>query len=394
MSVQNQRARARVALGVASLLMLTACRDKTPAQTTAKATPPAGPPTLEVVKVVAQPLNVTLSLPGELTPYETVALYSRVNGFVKSIRVDRGSRVKAGEQIAVLEAPELGAQKAEAQSKLQSAEAQLAAVRSKADATSSTYDKLKAASATPGVVAGNEVVIAQKAVEADQGQIAAAQQNVEAARQALKSAGDMESYLRITAPFAGVVTERNVHPGALVGPAGGSGAAAPIVRIVSSNRLRLVIPVPEAYTAGVRSSTALTFSVAAYPGETFSGTVSRISQSVDVSTRTMAVELDVNNANGRLAPGTFCQVQWPVRRTGSSLLVPSGSVTTTTGRTFVIRVRDGRTQWVDVKTGLASGPLVEVFGDLKPGDDIAARATDEIRPDSAVREKPLSRAKS
>jgi membrane fusion protein, multidrug efflux system len=391
MSGQRPMARAGVACGVLSMLAVGACRDKAPAPTAGKAAP-TGPPTIAVVKVVERPLDVTLSLPGELAPYQTVALYSRVNGFVKTIRVDRGSRVKTGEQLAVLEAPELGAQKAEAQSKLQSAEAQLAAVRSKADATSSTYEKLKAASATPGVVAGNDVVIAQKAVEADEGQVAAAQQNVEAARQALRSVGDMESYLRITAPFAGIVTERNVHPGALVGPAGGS--AAPIVRIVSSDRLRLVIPVPEAYTSGVVSGTALNFSVAAYPGQTFSGTVSRISQSVDVATRTMAVELDVNNADGRLAPGTFCQVRWPVRRTGASLLVPSGSVATTTGRTFVIRVQGGRTQWVDVKTGLSSGPLVEVFGDLRPGDDIAARGTDEIRPDTAVREEQLPPAKS
>jgi membrane fusion protein (multidrug efflux system) len=92
----------------------------------------------------------------------------------------------------------------------------------------------------------------------------------------------------------------------------------------------------------------------------------------------MAVELDVNNADGRLAPGTFCQVRWPMRRTGPSLLVPSGSVANTTGRTFAIRVRGGRTEWIDVKTGLASGPLVEVFGDLKPGDEIAARGTDEV----------------
>jgi RND family efflux transporter MFP subunit len=216
-------------------------------------------------------------------------------------------------------------------------------------------------------------------VEADQGQIGAAQQNVEAARQALASTRDMEGYLRITAPFSGVVTERNVHPGALVGPTGGPGTAAPIVRIVESNRLRLVIPVPEAYTAGVATGTSLTFTVAAYPGQTFSGRVSRISQSVDVATRTMAVELDVNNTDGRLAPGTFCQVRWPVHRTAPSLLVPSGSVASTSGRTFVIRVRSGRTEWVDVKTGLASGPLVEVFGDLSAGDEVAARGTDEVR---------------
>ena len=386
MSVRRRMTRTGVVVGVVSLMVASACRDKAPAQASGK-TAAAEPLTIEVVKVVEQPLNVTLSLPGELTPYETVALYSRVNGFVKTIRVDRGSHVKVGEEIALLDAPELGAQKAEAQSKLQSAEAQLAAVRSKADATSSTYEKLKAASATPGVVAGNDVVIAQKAVEADQSQIAAAQQNVEAARQALKSVSDMEAYLRITAPFAGVVTERNVHPGALVGPAGGPGATAPIVRIVASNRLRLVIPVPEAYTGGMVSGTALNFSVAAYPGQTFSGTVARISQAVDVSTRTMAVELDVNNADGRLAPGTFCQVRWPVRRTDPSLLVPSSSVASTTGRTFVIRVRGGRTEWVDVKTGLASGSLIEVFGDLKSGDEVAVRGTDELRSGTHVQPK-------
>jgi membrane fusion protein, multidrug efflux system len=386
MRMQKQFWRARATVGALSLLALTGCRSNTPAQTTDTAAP-AGPQTVEVVKVVEQPLNVTLSLPAELTPYQTVALYSRVTGFVKTITVDRGSRVRAGQQLAALEAPELVAQKSEAQSKLQSAEAQLAVARSKAEATASTYERLKAASATPGVVAGNDVVLGQKAVEADQSQIAAAVQNVEAARQALKSVSDMEGYLRITAPFSGVVTERNVHPGALVGPTGGPGTATPIVRIVDSNRLRLVIPVPEAYTAGVTNGTSLTFTVAAYPAQTFTGIVSRISQSVDVATRTMAVELDVNNADGRLAPGTFCQVKWPVRRTAPSLLVPNGSVASTTGRTFVIRVRAGRTEWVDVKTGLTSGPLVEVFGDLQPGDEIAARGTDELKAGASVQVK-------
>jgi RND family efflux transporter MFP subunit len=239
-------------------------------------------------------------------------------------------------------------------------------------------------------VAGNDVVLAQKTLQADQSQIVAAAQNVETARQALTSVSDMEGYLRITAPFSGVVTERNVHPGALVGPTGGPGTAMPIVRIVESDRLRLVIPVPEAYTGGLTNGASLTFTVAAYPGQMFSGKVSRIAQAVDVATRSMAIELDVNNADGRLAPGTFGQVQWPVRRTAPSLLVPTGSVASTTGRTFVIRVRGGRTEWVDVKTGLTSGPLVEVFGDLKPGDEIAARGTDELKAGVSVHVRPAN----
>jgi membrane fusion protein (multidrug efflux system) len=352
-----------------------------------------GPPTIEVVRVVEQPLHVTVSMPAELNAYQTVAIYPRVTGFVKSIRVDRGSRVRAGDVLAVIEAPELAAQRAESQSKVQAGEAQLAAVRSKADADASTYDRLKAASATPGVVAGNDLVLAEKAVETDRSQIAAAQQNLEAARQALQSVSDMEGYLTIVAPFGGVITERNVHPGALVGPSTGGGAA-PMVRLVENDRLRLVVPVPEAYTAGVTHGTAVPFSVAAYPSETFSGTIARIADAVDVSTRTMAVELDVINKDGKLTPGAFCQVRWPVGRTGASLLVPAGSVGTTTGRSFVIRIRSGRTEWVDVKTGITSGPLVEVFGDLRAGDEIAARGTDEVRAGAEVRTRPVKPATS
>ena len=137
----------------------------------------------------------------------------------------------------------------------------------------------------------------------------------------------------------------------------------------------------------------MTFSVAAYPGQAFSGTVARIARAVDVNTRTMAVELDVNNKDGRLAPGTFCQVRWPVHRPGPSLLVPNRSVASTTDRMFLVRIRNGRSEWIDVKTGLASGSLVEVFGDLRPGDEVAARGTDEIRAGTEVRIKEAKPAR-
>jgi membrane fusion protein, multidrug efflux system len=359
-----------------------------------KASPAAGPVTIDVVRVVEQPLNVQLSLPGELTAYQSVAIYPKATGFVKTVRVDRGSRVRAGDLIATLEAPELLAQLSEARSKLQEAEAQLAAARSKADADTSTYDKLKAASATPGVVAGNDVLIAEKAAEASHDQMTARQQSVEAARQAMNAIGQMEAYLKVTAPFDGVVTERNIHPGALVGPASGPGAAAPMMRLVQLNRLRLVVPVPEAYTAELKPGAEIPFWVAAYPSQTWSGTIARIARAVDVSTRTMAVELDVVNSDGRLAPGTFCQVRWPIRRSAPSLFVPSGSVAATTDRIFVVRIVDGKTEWVDVTTGLTSGPLIEVFGDLHAGDEIASRGTDEMRPGTDVRARATKSAAS
>ena len=376
----------RSAWGVTLVLLLSVaagCRganDASPS-TPAEAT---GPTTIDVVRVVEQPLNVQLSLPGELMAYQEVAIFPRVTGFVKTVMVDRGSRVRAGDLLATLEAPELVAQRAEAQSKLQAAEAQLAAARAKADADKSTFDRLKAASATPGVVAGNDVILAEKSADASRSQVVAAEQGIESTRQALNAIRDMEGYLQLKAPFAGVVTERNVHPGALVGPSSGE-SSAPLLRLVDTNRLRLVVPVPEAYTTELPTGAMISFSVAAHPTEMFSGKVARVAHAVDVGTRTMAVEVDVTNKDGRLAPGTFCQVGWPVRRSRPSLLVPSGSVASTTDRTFVIRVRGGKTEWVDVKTGLTSGPLVEVFGDLKPGDEVAGRGTDELRPGTEVR---------
>jgi membrane fusion protein, multidrug efflux system len=345
----------------------------------------AGTAAIEIVRVVEQSLDVPLSLPGELTAFQSVAIFPRVTGFVKAVNVDRGSKVRAGQLLASLEAPELVAQRSEAQSKLQAAEAQLSVARAKADADKGTFARLKAASATPGVVAGNDIVIAEKTADGSANQVLAAEQSVEAARQVLNALRDMEGYLRMTAPFAGVITERNVHPGALVGPSTSGAGATPLLRLVDTDQLRLVVPVPEAYTAEMRSGAEIPFTVAAYPGQSFSGKVARIAQAVDVSTRTMAVELDVANGDGRLAPGTFCQVRWPVRRSGPSLFVPSASVATTTDRTFVIRIRNGKTEWVDVKTGLTSGALVEVFGDLRAGDEIAGRGTDELRPGTDVR---------
>ncbi|MBZ5536393.1 MAG: efflux RND transporter periplasmic adaptor subunit [Acidobacteriia bacterium] len=345
---------------------------------------------VEAVKVVLQTLNITVHLPSELAPYEVVSVYPKVTGFVKRIKVDRGSRVKTGELIAQLEAPELIAQRAEAQAKLQSAESQLAASQAKLASDQSTYEKLTAAAATPGVVAKNDLNIAEKAAQADAAQVKSASSNVNAAEHSLQSITEIEGYLQVRAPFDGVVTERNVHPGALVGPTGGPGALVPLVRIETLARLRLVVPVPENYVAGIPEGTKVSFAVPAYPGQTFAGTVARISHVVDEKTRTMPVELDVMNPTGRLEPGTFTDVQWPVRRPQPTLFAPSSAVASTLQRTFLVRIDNGVAEWVDVKTGATSGNLTEVFGDIHAGDTIALHGTDEVQPGSRVNARLVS----
>ena len=339
---------------------------------------------VQAAKVVAQKLAITVHLPGEIDPYEVVAIFPKVTGFVKSISVDRGSHVKAGELIAQLEAPELIAQRSEAQSKLQAAQAQLAAAEAKVASDEGTYEHLKAAASTPGVVAGNDLFVAQKALDGARAQLKAQQDNVNAAQQALQAIAQTEAYLQVRAPFDGVVTERNVHPGALVGPAGAPGVAVPMVRVETLSRLRVVVPVPETYAAGVPEGTKVEFTVPAFPGRTFNGTIARIAHSLDEKTRTMPVELEVANVKAELSPGTFSDVLWPVRRSYPTLFVPTSSVANTLERVFVVRIRDGKSEWVDVKTGATLDKMTEVFGDLHEGDTVAVRGTDELRPGTSV----------
>ncbi len=337
-------------------------------------------PTVEVAKVASRKLAITVRLPGELQPYEVVAVFPKVSAFVDSISVDRGSLVKTGQLMARLVAPEIAAQRAEAQSKLQGAQAQRVEAEAKLASDESTYQRLKAASATPGVVAGNDLEVSQRAVEGDRARLQSTREGVEAVKAALQSVTDIEGYLQVRAPFDGVVTERNVHPGALVGPASGSaGANVPLVKIESTARLRLVVPVPEKYVTGVTEGAKVDFNVPAFPNQSFSGTIARIAHSVDTKTRTMPVELDVTNSGRRLASGMFPEVLWPVHRSELTLFVPSSAIARTTEAVFVVRIREGKAEWVNVQTGEVDGKLTEVFGDLREGDEIAVRGTDELR---------------
>jgi RND family efflux transporter MFP subunit len=378
-------------------------------------------PAVTVTSVLSQEINRQLRLPGELQPYQDVMIYPKVQGFIDWIGVDRGAIVKTGQLLVRLSAPEIGsqrneaeakvggaqAQKLEAEARLSSARAQRVEAEARLAASAATYNRLKSASVTPGVVSGNELENAQRMVEAEQARVQAFKDNEEAARAQVKAVVENEtaaraasrsaqttvSYLRIVAPFDGVITERNAHKGSLVGPSGAAGAP-PVLRLQQVSRLRLVVPVPEAEVAGVRPGGKINFTVPAFPGEIFTGVVARIGASIDQKTRTMPVELDVNNQSRRLAPGMFPQVSWPTTRSRPSLFVPPSAVAVTTERTFVIRIREGLAEWMDVKRGVSINhqgtDLVEVFGDLAPGEMVALRGTDELRAGTRVEAKTAS----
>src|SRR5947209_3029475 len=169
--------------------------------------------------VVSRAVSRTVDLPAEFLPFLSVSLHAKLQSYVERIVVDRGSAVKHGDLIAELSAPELKAQIAEAESKVQAAESERLQAEAQLAGAQSTFERLKKANETAGAVAGNELIQAEKQVEAAQAVVRARLQASRAAQAQAQSQKDLEAYLRITAPFDGVVTERIVHPGALVGPA-------------------------------------------------------------------------------------------------------------------------------------------------------------------------------
>jgi len=351
------------------------------------AAPAAAQTPVDVVRVASKAVERQVKLPGEFQPYLAVPIYAKLAGFVKRVAVDRGSTVKQGQVLVTLEAPEMLAHVAEAQSKAQALGLQRAEAEAKLAAAQSTYDHLKAASATPGVVAENDVIVAQKTAEAAQALVRSYDDSIKAAQAQVQSVKDLEEYLTLKAPFDGIITERNVHPGALVGP--GSGAT-PLLRLHQVSRLRLVVAVPEALVGAMVKGARVPFTVPAYPGETFYGVLNLMAHDLDEKTRTMPVELDVKNPDLRLGAGMYPEVRWMVRRPQPSVLVPPTSIVATTERTFVIRVTNGVVEWVNVSRGARVGDLIEVFGPLKEGDTIVRRGTDELREGAKVTPRPAT----
>jgi len=254
----------------------------------------------------------TVRLPGELAPYQRVSLMARVPGIVETVNVDRGSTVRTGDTLIVLRAPEMQARIAEAEAKASAIEAQRVEAEARLTGAESRFERLKSAGATPGVVAELDIILAEKERDAAKMLVAAHDRSAGAARAQTAALKEMEAYLRITAPFDGIITIRHAHPGALAAPDSGA-----LLELEQVSRLRLVLPVPEAELSGVQAGRKLTFTVPAHPGRTFTATVARIPRSLDPATRTMPIELDVTNSGLALAPGMYCEVAWP-RSLGSA----------------------------------------------------------------------------
>lgn len=263
---------------------------------------------ISLVLLAGTALSAQTRIPAELAAYQKVTIMARVSGMVEKVTVDRGSVVKEGDLLVELSAPELDAQIAEARARVEASLARKVESEARSGAAAATLERLKAAAKTAGAVAENDIVQAQKALEAAQGAVASIEKEAAALAAAARSLEALKALQVIRAPFSGVITARLIHPGAVVSPAG-----AGMLELEHVSRLRCVMAVPEAETTQVRAGLRLEFTVAAHPERRFSGVVARISKSLDSKTRTMPVELDVVNSGGALAPGMYAEVLLPAR---------------------------------------------------------------------------------
>lgn len=351
-----------------SALLLPACSSESSEKKTATAeeTKEAA---FEIAPVSSEQRSKQLQLPGEFLPHYDVALYAKVNGFIKTLSVDVGDRVRRGQVLAVMEAPELEADLNRALADYEGAKGQLNTSRI-------TYKRLVQAAKTAGAIAPQEVDLARGKMMGDSAVLTGKMQVVTAARQ-------MKQYLMLQAPFDGVVTERILSPGAFVGPSQKDPMA--VLKLKEVRRLRLQVTVPEVYAGQLRQNTPVTFSVNAFPGETFRGKVDRISYNVDRAVRAELIEVEVSNPGMRLMPGMYANVGFPVQRKEKTLYVPKSAVVVSMEGSYVIAVLNGKTHYVPVQTGNESDEKVEVIGDLKPNEPVLAKASDDIQDKIAIK---------
>ena len=328
-------------------------------------------PTVVPVPVQKGKLNSSITIPGELIPYQQVDLYAKVNSYVKTLLVDIGSQVHKGQLMATLDAPEIQSQLAEAQSRIEQQQALY--IASKA-----TYDRLLSTSKTPGTVSENDLEQAEAKKNSDLA-------NVNAAKSSYKEVAANLAYLSIRAPFDGVVSVRNVNLGAYVGPSG-QGSALPLFVVQDHTRLRLVVSVPESYTGGLSNKNEVSFTVRSMPNEKFTAQIKRLAGALDEKLRAERLEMDVYNKNGKLLPNMYADVNVPLPSGDSAIIVPKTAVVTSTEKVFVIRINNHKAEWVGVRKGLVAGDQVQIFGDLKPGEQLVKVATEEIRDGSTVKD--------
>jgi RND family efflux transporter MFP subunit len=336
-------------------------------------------PAVSVTTVGPAPTRSSVSLPGALAPVRTAAIYARTPGYVRRRLVDIGSRVRAGQLLADIDAPDVDQQVAQARGVV----AQTRAARELAQANLVRWRAL----AVDSAVTAQEVDQMQAAFDE-------AVANLNSAEANLRRLAQLQEYERVVAPFAGVITARNVDPGALVGTAGGvsgtltaatGSAPGSLFTVAQTDTLSVYVTVPEDYAAAVAVGQPAVVSLPALPGDTLRGRVVRTAGSLDASARTLLTEVRVANP-GSVLPGMYAQVDLTLSPGTPTLRVPATALVIRDGPPQVVTVApDSTARYQTVKIGRDFGSWVEVTGGLADGSVIVVNPSDNLSDGARVR---------
>lgn len=304
----------------------------------------------------------TIKLPAQFAAYQEVSIFPKVNGYVKTVLVDIGSEVAKGALLMVLEAPELAQAALQAKEKYARTQVDFAIDKER-------YNRLLEASRTPGAISPLDLSTVKAKMNADSMLC-----NAEKANWQMQQT--MLGYLKVVAPFAGVITERNIHPGALVS---NSAKDKPMLELKQVNKLRLQIDIPEGIAANLKDKDTVSFYVSALQGKKRTGFIERSSMNENAQYRSERMEVDVLNEDKALAPGMYADVVLYSKGNIEAYFVPRSAVVTSTERKYVLVVKGKKINKVDVTTGNQTSSQIEVFGALSIDDKVVAAANDEMK---------------
>jgi RND family efflux transporter MFP subunit len=357
-------------------------------------------PTVAATKVIRKPMTRDLTVSSELVPFQEIDVFAKESGYVKQLLVDYGSHVAKGQLMAVLEIPELLAniQQDESgitslQDQVTNAEHQLGRVEAQHKVLHLEYDRInKVAQSKPGLVAQQEVDEVQGRDLAAEAQVEGAKSNVEVARSNLAAAESrlehdkaLYEYARITAPFAGVVTQRYANLGTLLQAGTNSSTQAmPLVKLSKEDLYRLVIPVPETYVSSISVGDPVSVRIPAL-NQILPGKVARFSFDVHQDTRTMHTEVDVQNPKGTMYPGLYADVTLTLNNKGNALAVPLVAVERESDQAAVYIVdSSSRIEKRQVHLGIETANDVEVLSGLQEDDQVVVSDRSSLTPGEEV----------
>jgi multidrug efflux pump subunit AcrA (membrane-fusion protein) len=370
-------------------------------------------PAAVVVKIDAVPFSRELSIPGTSLAYTEASIYARASGYMTRRLVDIGDHVKKGQLLAVIDAPDLDQQVAQARSLLAQSESNLGQMEAQEHLAQLQWDRYKVLVAK-GVFSKQDGDTQEANWRVAQANVSAAKSTVQANRDNLQRQVVLQQYERVTAPFSGVITARNVDVGALISSQGGAGGltnqmgangnnegtagsasssvmpstggaqGGAMFTLASIDPLRVLVSVPEVYAPYMRLNLAAHLTFQQFPGQTFEGKVARTSASIDPATRTLLVEVQVRNPQGKLMPGTYVVANFAPPAGLTGLFIPGESIVVRNGQTMAAVLADNRVHFKAIQLGRDYGDQTEVLSGLRAGDVIVRNVSDDIEENAEI----------